>query len=269
MSTRRRSTQAAFSLFSFQDIITAITGIMILITLILAVELITRTESAPPVQTAQQIEITEMSVEELQVEITSYRKKLESMNDSYEDLPSLDSSELEQMAKGLQVSVQRLQSDTRVLKQKQTSKQKLLKSSEQQGHQELTVKKKEIAEIEQQITELEQQLAELDKSNRVFFQSGAQGKKMWLIEVTAAGFMAAEVGVNAPPTSFATVGALANWLASQDITATAIYLTVKPSGVKNYELCKEEIKKTRIDVGFQVVGEQQQVIDSQNGAGSP
>jgi len=242
---------------------------MILITLILAVELITRTLNAPPVQTAQQIETTEMSVEELQLEIADYRQKLEAKNDSYEALPSLDLSELERISNGLQSSARRLHSDTRALRQKQVAKQKLLESSELQESQVRTVKEKELTKLKQQIAELEQQLAELEQSNRVFFQTGVQGKAMWLIEVTAAGFTVAEIGVNAPPSSFATVRALVNWLASLDVNATAIYLTIKPSGVKNFELCKEEIEQRRFDIGFQVVGEGQQVIDPQIGAGVP
>ncbi len=269
MRAKRRSTQAAFSLFSFQDIITSITGIMILITLILAVELITRTLNAPPVQTAQQIETTEMSVKELQKDIANYRQKLEAKHDSYEDLPSLDRSELERISKGLQASAQRLHRDTRALRKKQTAKQKLLESSELQESQGREVKEKELAKLKQQIAELEQQLAKLNKSNRVFFQTGVQGKTMWLIEVTTAGFAVAEIGVKSAPSLFTTVGALVNWLASLDVNSTAIYLTVKPSGVKNFELCKEEIEQRKFEIGFQVMGENQQVIDPQIGAGVP
>ena len=55
MSRRRRNhTTAAFSLFAFQDIITSVTGVMIMITLLLAVELVNRVEQSPAVQTTVQ-----------------------------------------------------------------------------------------------------------------------------------------------------------------------------------------------------------------------
>lgn len=40
--TRRRASLQAFSLFSFQDIITSVTGIIVLILLVLSLELIDR-----------------------------------------------------------------------------------------------------------------------------------------------------------------------------------------------------------------------------------
>ena len=60
MSRRRSARQSAFSLFSFQDIITSVTGIMVLITLLLAVELINRTEASPPMQTREQLGIKQI-----------------------------------------------------------------------------------------------------------------------------------------------------------------------------------------------------------------
>ena len=50
--SRRRRRSAPFSLFAFQDIITSVTGIMLVITMLLALELLERTDVAPPQATA-------------------------------------------------------------------------------------------------------------------------------------------------------------------------------------------------------------------------
>ena len=51
--SRRGRARSAFSLFSFQDIITCVSGIIILITLLLAVDLSQRKQSSPAVDTAK------------------------------------------------------------------------------------------------------------------------------------------------------------------------------------------------------------------------
>ena len=64
MARRRVVASTAFSLFSFQDIITSVTGIMVLVTLMLALELITRVQTSAPAQTAVQTKRVEVTVEE-------------------------------------------------------------------------------------------------------------------------------------------------------------------------------------------------------------
>ena len=63
---RRRKKQVTFSLFAFQDIITSVTGIMILATLMLAVEFIQRIDGAPPRQTEKIAARLRQSLEESQ-----------------------------------------------------------------------------------------------------------------------------------------------------------------------------------------------------------
>ena len=47
----KRKSNLKISLFSFQDIITSVTGVMILLTLLMALELVEKIETSPPVLT--------------------------------------------------------------------------------------------------------------------------------------------------------------------------------------------------------------------------
>jgi len=60
----RKKGGSPFSLFSFQDIITCVSGIIILITLILAVELTQRKQAKPAVETAQLAEDIRRAIED-------------------------------------------------------------------------------------------------------------------------------------------------------------------------------------------------------------
>ena len=75
---RRRRRESGFSLFAFQDIITSVTGIMILVTLVLAIELIERTESSPKVMTAQ-------TTDQLKSQIVANEKEIQSLESISQD----------------------------------------------------------------------------------------------------------------------------------------------------------------------------------------
>ena len=75
MTMGRKKTSGAFSLFSFQDIITSVTAILILVMLLLTIELITkrRAKSASdPVATRQHLDAV---LEELESTVTRMRRE--------------------------------------------------------------------------------------------------------------------------------------------------------------------------------------------------
>src|SRR5262245_5426312 len=69
--SRRGRGGTPISLFSFQDIITSVTGIMILVTLILALDVIRRRQGAPDTQTAAlTLELQQAASQAQQVQTT-------------------------------------------------------------------------------------------------------------------------------------------------------------------------------------------------------
>ena len=67
----RRHRNQPFSLFSFQDIITSVTGIVILLTLVLTLDLITRRQSSPAAQSGPSAEDLQTSTARMQERIFS------------------------------------------------------------------------------------------------------------------------------------------------------------------------------------------------------
>ena len=90
MSRKRRKSATTFSLFAFQDIITAVTGIVVLITLFLAIELMERSEGTPTSQTQAQSKQTQQSIEQMQQQIAMLEKQIGEKESGLSDLPTTD-----------------------------------------------------------------------------------------------------------------------------------------------------------------------------------
>jgi hypothetical protein len=89
------------------------------------------------------------------------------------------------------------------------------------------------------------------------------------VEITAGGWMAAPIGVEARPVEFASYAALTKWLTARDSRSEAFFLTTKPGGVTNFSMMRIALTASGFDVGFQVLGQDQIVLDAATGASLP
>ncbi len=67
--------------------------------------------------------------------------------------------------------------------------------------------------MQEQIKQTQVQLDQIDSSDQMFFTSGIQGKTTFIVEITAAGFAVAQIGVKAPLQRFSSAAALQQWMA--------------------------------------------------------
>ena len=76
---RRRRSGSPFSLFSFQDAITSVCGVIVLITLLMALDLTRRAteETAPSAVARERVEETERRIEELRNNLSSVQATLD------------------------------------------------------------------------------------------------------------------------------------------------------------------------------------------------
>lgn len=265
---KRRSSQVKISLFSFQDIITSVTGIMILTTLLLALELINRTQGSPPVQTAEHTKTSQQTSGELRTEIENLRQQLSAADQDVRDYPSLNAAELDRMVQSTAQSTKRLQSELNTLQTKLSNKLNESKQVEDQTKQDKQEGEQQLKKLEQQIADAEQTIAEVEGSNRVYYSSGVQGKRMWVVEITASGLVVAEMGVQSVPKNFSSVDAFKQWLDTLELNDHALFLLIKPGGAVTFRQVQKHISGN-MDYGYQVVAADQQVLDPKIGAGKP
>ena len=97
-----RRTELKISLFSFQDIITSVTGVMILLTLLLALELVESAQQSPAIQTTElvndlqeQIAVASAELEDLKKRINASSTELSQSTTTDKDAIKLEIQELQ------------------------------------------------------------------------------------------------------------------------------------------------------------------------------
>lgn len=257
------------SLFSFQDIITSVTGVMVLLTLLMAVELIQRVTASPPQQTAAQVVTSGLTLEQMRSEADSLRRGMRSADSLPAGLPSLDLERLRRERMDLDASNERLRREADAAGDDLGKKQRRLAATETDSNTQRQQDEKELAELEQRIDDDTKELEEMQSTNRLYFNRGKESKRVWIVELAGPALIAAELGVQAKPHQFASVDAFTRWTQTLSPSTFAFYLIVKPKGVPFLDDCKEALRQKSFDVGFNVAAGDQQVIDPGSGASSP
>jgi hypothetical protein len=267
---RRRDSELRFSLFMFQDIITCVTGIMILITLILGLEFITRVNASPAEQTVQQDDETKESIAELKHEIEIAEAKIKSARIPVEDLPSLDADDLKRRADDMAAESDAIEAEIATEEARLNAKKGTLDSTKNASVEEIANIHQEIKRIEEQIAEAKKRLKDIEGGKRVYYKTGVHGKATWIIEVTSEGYRVAQIGVAARPRSMTVVDLFA-WAKTLD-RSNAFLLVIKPGSKSAMEKCRSLLTEQQnggFDVGIHLVGLDQEVLDPEKGAGTP
>lgn len=266
-SRRRGSVSTPFSLFAFQDIITSVTGIMILVTLMLALDLLQRKASSPPNQTAAVTADLESAIAENERQIAQLQAELGRLQSELRDATRFNASQLrDQLAdtRELQADVQReLQAFEREKQQIEQQRARV-----EQERQRRASDAETIDQLADKIQETKEQIQELKQSNRLIFNPGAgSDKNPWLVEVDAAGLTAARMGRAERPTEFGDVPAFQRWLAQRNVGSDYFVLLVKPGGIDAFHEALERLQQRNFDVGYDLLATDRTAIDPETGAG--
>jgi hypothetical protein len=252
------------SLFSFQDIITATTGILILLALVLAISVIIQgANSSPESEIADQktIELRNDLLEEVrQLQIQS--KKIAG------DAATWISSTPAELQKKIdtQSMQQRLITDDIASAKKMLHK---LMAMENEGDfsSDLQVLTMQLKGSSQSLAEVLKQINELKTSNRVVYNFREANRSAWLVEVSGKNILAAKIGSNDKPQRFDSPLKFNRFAAGLPRTQQYFVLAVKPSGIAAYDQVKPYLLQIKADTGIELVGENQTVIDPAKGAG--
>jgi len=264
--SRRGRGAPAFSLFAFQDIITSVTGIMLLVTMLLALELLQRQESSPPLATADISRDLEQVVVAQSSEIEQIEARLSEQQAELADLAGYDPASAARQAAELAELNRRLEQELAELRREQVAAER--RAGEVRDEQRRTAPDaRSIEEMQQEIRRQREQLARLKAQQRVLFNPTAgDGKTPWLVEVAAAGLRVAETGRSAPPQTFADAGAFLAWARQQNPAALYFVVLVKPDGVQTYRILFSELRRLNFDLGFDLLTAGQTAIDANTGA---
>ena len=263
---RRKGNSVPFSLFAFQDIITSVTGIILLITMMMAVELVQnmqRAASAPQEQKSAAVERTlRGAIEENTQEIVRLERLLEETSTI-----RFDADALRRRLANLSAATAELEKQTtRIEATQQEIEQRKAQLAEQS--EELTPEA--VEEIAQEQRELAQQIQAMRQANRVIFNrpEGA-AKTPWLVELNTDQILAAEMGASRAPQAFPSAAEFLMWAGGQNTGAIYFVILVKPDSIETFAALRQELQDRQFEVGYDLLRADQTAIDPNTGAGAP
>ena len=265
---RRKKSQAPFSLFAFQYAISSVCGLVVLITLILALELtkkIVEEATAPP--------ITEADVSKLTAEIATLKSNLATLEET-----TANWNAIARQASRSQFSTSNAESELRDAQARLAEE-----NAEHQRLQRLAkddVTQTRLAELADSVQKQTSELAEIDAqiakretdgkaplASSVFYSTTSSVHETpWIVEVAERRIVARslastgstsgqvnEFSARNPQSAFLT------WARQRDKKTEYFVLLFRPSGVAMHDNLRNSLEKAGYKIGVDLVGETQAI----------
>jgi outer membrane murein-binding lipoprotein Lpp len=260
---RRRSLGPSVSFFAFQDIITAVVGIFILITLILVLELTQRVEAAssPPTANVDQIKSTIASLStETERLSQEYTQRIEQQSDVAEINEFNRAAKIEEMSSAIQAASEQLETAQQEVKQanqrieeQEQKEAELLRESEQ-----LEVDRDTIAKLNQKLKDIDRMKSRLKShAGWIYRDQTAEGRSLCILSLSSNGIEVQDAGSRAVR-NFNGVDwfyDFKSWLDSIDMKSRHFLLLVRPSGAAEFERTRSLLAGRNSAFGFDLVGD--------------
>jgi hypothetical protein len=270
MARRRGGNSTPISLFSFQDIITSVTGIMILVTMMMTLELLQRKVSAPAPQTAKIIDELRPAVDQGDQEIAKLQQQLARDEQTLRELAGIDQNQVRRAMDDLERLTRQLQSDVQTLRGEEAHADSRVRRSEAEKTQRAS-DAKTLQELTERVRKTQRQFEELKSSNRVIYNvSSSASKSAWLVQIGDDQLLTAPVGKPAASvfsgSPEARTAEFLRWAASRDPKSEYFMLLVKPGGVASFRTLLQGLTSKGFQVGFDLIGASQMAVDPKTGA---
>lgn len=261
MSSRRRNAQQPVSLFSFQDIITAITGIMLLVVMLLVLDLMEReVEDSVPQDSTERQELQD-EVEQLESRKDRLKERLETNEEQLQGVDITSSPE------EVRREIESYRAKNKRIEERISDTRESLESGKRtvQEHEERSEKLKERREESREArAEQEKRLEELRARPPVKYDvSGESSKKPLLVECGEDEILV-QGAANDKKETFD--GAdfrekFREWARRQNAAVFAVFVLIKPSSAPYVEQeILQPLRKNGFDVGYEPLEEDKSVV---------
>lgn len=283
MTRKRRN--AAFSLFSFQDIITAVTAILILILLIMTLSLIRQKKNTE----ATDGSASRKALEEITTDLLLQRNQLRDMEQSLEQNKKQQRSRngLESEITSQRQNLSELRSECDALENTKKDivrveiqlQKKIMEMEGEFTQLELIeveidqLKKQQMVVKQRNVLERDRQKERIDHSQvdgqpigdaLIFNASDQTGLQPWLLNVSSSGLTAYQLGKGnqIPLGNGAGSIEFSKWLSSRSSDRDHCLILVRPSGIKSLQAIQERLELTGLPFGIDLIAENASVRDS-------
>jgi len=272
--SRRRSSEFAISLFAFQDIITSVSGVLIMIVLLLAIELTQQTFSSAAStgfeRTAQQIRHEQQRLVRESAELES---SLLASEESIRLATRLPAELLAEKIRSEQAAIETAQAQLQQLRGAADSisrAEREIQSVEETSKENV----EELLRLESRIQEVRKTLEQLTNGEWIAYSApqGIDPRQGWLCDVSETqlklhsmsssdrSYVIDTFGDNESAKSSLAFRKLAEWSNRQAPSPQYLLFLIRPSGAWLGRSLTENKQSLSVQFGIELIGEEQQIV---------
>jgi predicted RNase H-like nuclease (RuvC/YqgF family) len=202
----------------------------------------------------------------LESEVSALEKKVAENESKLVGWIGAPIEELANQRANYEVAVKQLQRENEQLKSRlKQQKESLRKAQSEAAAQSQTDESQQLA---QQLIQLKKELENLKSSSRVFYNFHAGSRDAWLVQISEGQILAGRAKEKEKPQVFGNSSGFINFVKRLPNDEKYLILVVRPSGIGSFDAIRNALEDSDIDIGVELITEQQVVIDPETGAGS-
>ncbi len=257
---KRRSTSNSVSFFAFQDIITSVVGIFVLITLIMAIELAQSVADASEATSEGVSADLLKSLASLEAGIEEMQAEFDGLSSAQNAASGLNRFNREQALKDAQLRLQQIeQRSARVEQDLDDAKQSLVEAKKIEAQllaqgQAADAEREEMKRLHDKRKEIERYSVVLEIDKPLIFRDQTQeGRAVVLVKLDK-DILVADSGSATTQRYSGTSRQtkFSAWLAKTQLSSRQFLVIVKPAGVDDFEEIKNSLDEARAIWGFDV-----------------
>lgn len=263
---RRRAQGPSVSFFAFQDIITSVVGIFVLITLIMMVELVS--SRSRPSATSDSTEVLEKTLSSMQDEIAKMEQISQTLTRKSKATSSVQRFNVDEIREEL---TQRIKlSEERKARMDSSSNEltftvKELTKQARQVDQDLVAaeaKREELKKLLDKLKFLDSQIGELTTEKPMVFRNATlAGKSLIIVDVSEKEIQTLHIA-NKKRDSFTGISRFSNfqsWVSNQRVGGLHFVLFIRPGGAGSFDKIRSDLLSQNASFGFDVLADDQKL----------
>ncbi len=275
MSRRGRS-GPAISLFAFQDIITSVTAIVIVVVLFLALDLVQRKESAHAESPVGVVEDVTERIAELRAKLAKLQAETQRTDETVRQVAEFSPGELEAEVAAAERGIQHLQARLKELKEREAtwqSREKIALATKF----DLRPKQLQLERTRQATQKIQQEIEEGRNDRRpIYGLPRGVSNGGWVVVIEEEVITVAPLGKRAKPTQFrngplplisdTAADAFLSWVRSEQQQKAYFLILIRPDGAEQFYPIEETFNEKSVKFGFDLIDAQQEILHPEKGA---
>ena len=259
--SRRKASGPSVSFFAFQDIITSVVGIFVLITLIMMVELVQRKGSTPA--SKKLLEDSHSSViADLVLQVEKLESRSKNLDSISTKIGSVQVFNKDEIAKELRASIQSLNEQIERTDQRKREIQRIIDSQSklQASLQSETVQRsrdrEELAKLLKELERLDSKIGEMDSDAPLIFKSKSlDGRTVVVVDVARDETVLLDLDADRRTTIRGKdlEREFKNWIAKHSKGNFHYFLLIRPNGASNFDTLRSSLDESGASYGYDLL----------------